>query len=202
MLALLKRDFILSYGNRQTYFLMLIFPLMMLVIMSMDNPETLVSLSIVASTYFISMMPFAYEWSYRNRLFFDSLPIKKWEVVFSKYISILINYGFSVVYIYLFFGALEILGLNIGYNFSLSMIKHTFFISLFSLSIAVPLIYLLPAKIARIIYIFIYVIITNIFVLGDATTIVELVQGPFFITGIYLVSGLISTFIYKHRDLR
>ncbi len=202
MVALIKKDLILSYGNKQSFSLLLLYPVIIFIFISMDNPSVLIFASIVTFSYMLSIMSFAYEGTFNTRLLIDSLPIKRWEVIVSKYIFVLINYVFSVIFTYIYAWILELFGLNIIDYFNFFAIKNTFLFSLFSLGIALPLLYALPPKIARFLYIFIYIVLTNIFVLDGTISILEVIPYPILLVSLYLISMGVSILIYSKRDLR
>jgi len=200
MTSLIRRDLILSFGNKQSLFILVFYPLMLLSIIGIDNSDVWLFASILSFTYLLSIVSFAYESVTKSHLLINSLPIKKWEVVVSKYIFVIINYVFSLIYTYFYVWILGLLGLNIMDSFNLSIIKHTFFFTLLSLSIGLPLLYLLPPKIARFVYIFIFIIVTNLSILDGAAILLRKPTYAIFIVILYLVSLAGSIVIYKNKD--
>lgn len=71
----------------------------------------------------LTTMPFSYEIQTRSHILLQSLPIKKRDVVVSKYLSIFLNYivGFGVAGIYLWI--INLLGFINVDNVNISLIK-------------------------------------------------------------------------------
>ncbi|MCR1898363.1 ABC-2 transporter permease [Irregularibacter muris] len=201
MFALIKKDLILSFGNKQTYFLLLFYPLLLLFITGMENPGIMIFACVSTFTFLLPLISFAYEELLDSNMLLGSLPIKRWEVVVNKYIFALIVFGLSIPYTYLYMSILNFLGFNILEFFHISLIKDVSFFSLFSLSIAIPLHYIFPSKIARLAHVFIYILLTNHFVLQGSTTLLKGIQSPLLGIGIFLLSLGISIALYQSKDV-
>jgi len=138
----------------------------------------------------------------------QSLPIKKRDVVLSKYISIFINYFLGVILVGIYFGIISVFRIKIGEGLSISLIWQTLIIFIFITSISLPAYFRLPPRLGNIVNVMIYIIIINIFVIGssDNIDILTALNGqrfnlPIITPIVYLISMLISIVLYETKDL-
>lgn len=198
--ALIKKDLILAFGNRQMYFLLL-YPLLLLFILGLEQTGVILLGSIMSLSFLLTITSFAYEEKSGPRYFLHSLPIKRWEIIFSKYLSVLVYFTLSLLYTYFYGWILELFGVKALAFFDLSLIQNALILTLSSLSLALPLFYLLPPKIARFAYIFIFILLTNFLVLEKDVDIIGQIPYPFLVGLLYLISLGVSMAIYKYKDI-
>lgn len=77
--------------------------------------------------------------SKRYNILIQSLPIKRWEYVLSKYISIIINYIIIIVYVLLILKILGFFGFNHLEYITFKDIKESFVISLATFALLLPI---------------------------------------------------------------
>lgn len=202
MLNLIKKDFLLTFSNKQSWILIILYVPFILVIMGTAKGFT-VNLMIYTFVYMLTTIPFGYEVQTKPHILLQSLPIKKRDIVISRYLSIFVNYivGFVCTVGYLWI--ISLLGFIDVDSFNLSLIESTLPVILLSLSISLPALFRLPPKIANVINTFIYIIIMNFVIMqsykfdgifnGLGLTIIAVI--------VYLLSMVISLWLYEERDL-
>jgi len=153
-------------------------------------------------------MPFKYEVINKTHMLIHSLPIKKRDVVVSKYISIFINYFLGVILVGIYFGIISVFKIKIGENLSISLIRQTLIIFIITTSISLPAYFRLSPRLGNIVNIMIYIIIINIFVMGSSDNIdiftalnAQRLNLPIIVAIVYLISMVISIGLYETRDL-
>lgn len=211
MLSLIKKDFKLIFGSKQTVFFMLLYiPIMLLLIENDSSREYIYMIIIMTYAYMITTMTFSYDVTYKTHLLVQSLPVKKNEIVISKYILLFINFIISVIYGGIYIWILNKLNISNIDFFNLSKLKIALPVVIIALSMALPAFIRLPSKIASFVNIFIYVTIVNFFGMnvsnlenilsnslfsmfnGFGFTLVALV--------IMVVSMITSIMLYRSRD--
>ncbi|SHE47709.1 ABC-2 family transporter protein [Tissierella praeacuta DSM 18095] len=207
MLNLIRKDLLLNFSSKQSViFLILFFPFMLLVLET--NSTNIYSLMILSYGYVLNNMPFKYEVINKTHMLIQSLPIKKRDVVLSKYISMFINYFLGVILVGIYFGIISVFRIKIGESLSISLIWQTLIIFIFITSISLPAYFRLPPRLGNIVNVMIYIIIINIFVIGssDNIDILTALNGqrfnlPIITAIVYLISMLISIVLYETKDL-
>ena len=207
MLNLIRKDLLLNFSSKQSViFLILFFPFMLLVLET--NSTNIYSLMILSYGYVLNNMPFKYEVINKTHMLIQSLPIKKRDVVLSKYISMFINYFLGVIFVGIYFGIISVFRIKIGEGLSISLIWQTLIIFIFITSISLPAYFRLPPRLGNIVNVMIYIIIINIFVIGssDNIDILTALNGqrfnlPIITPIVYLISMLISIGLYETKDL-
>ncbi|MBU5255911.1 ABC-2 transporter permease [Tissierella praeacuta] len=207
MLNLIRKDLLLNFSSKQSViFLILFFPFMLLVLET--NSTNIYSLMILSYGYVLNNMPFKYEVINKTHMLIQSLPIKKRDVILSKYISIFINYFLGVILVGIYFGIISVFRIKIGEGLSISLIWQTLIIFIFITSISLPAYFRLPPRLGNIVNVMIYIIIINIFVIGssDNIDILTALNGqrfnlPIITPIVYLISMLISIVLYETKDL-
>jgi len=207
MLNLIRKDLLLNFSSKQSViFLILLFPFMLLVLET--NSTNIYSLMILSYGYVLNNMPFKYEVINKTHMLIQSLPIKKRDVVLSKYISIFINYFLGVILVGIYFGIISVFRIKIGEGLSISLIWQTLIIFIFITSISLPAYFRLSPRLGNIVNVMIYIIIINIFVIGssDNIDILTALNGqrfnlPIITPIVYLISMLISIVLYETKDL-
>lgn len=213
MISLIKRDLKLNFATKASVIFLIIFLPFLMLIMEINDIERIYPFMILSYGYILTSMPFRYDAREKADLLIQSLPIKKRDVVISKYISALINYLIALSYTWFVLSILDLIKLGIGVNLNLTIIKETVFVFILVSSISLPAYLRLPPKLAGVVNVIIFVIILNIFVFmpgdKDITNIIN-IFGEFSNNGffaivllgiIYFLSMGISIFLYETRDL-
>lgn len=208
MFNLIKKDTLLTFstkGNLLT--IILIIPLMNL-ILGRSKPIQLIEISIIYAGYILTIASFSYEFRSKSNMLIQSLPIKKRDIIFSKYISIFINFIFSVIVTVAYLWIISLFKIKIVDSFNFNIMKDTLSILLLGLSISLPLNFVLPHKIANFTNVFVLMMIINTIILGDNninSMFNSKGSGDFrilIISGIvWVLSMTISLVIYEKKDL-
>ncbi|MBU5439936.1 ABC-2 transporter permease [Tissierella sp. MSJ-40] len=211
MLGLIKRDLNLMFSNKQNiFFLVLYVPFFLFMIDTKSMPH-LYLVILVTYTHMLTIIPFSYDITYKTHLMFQSLPIKRRDIVIYKYLSIFIYFIFAVVYVGVYMWIINLIGFkNVDY-FNVSMIKIALPLVMVSLSITIPAYFRLSPKIAQIFNIFIYILLFNILSI-NINSIVNVGTGPilsifkginpiFIALGVFVLSIILSIKLYETKDL-
>ena len=178
MISLIKRDLKLNFATKASVIFLIIFLPFLMLIMEINDIERIYPFMILSYGYILTSMPFRYDAREKADLLIQSLPIKKRDVVISKYISALINYLIALSYTWFVLSILDLIKLGIGVNLNLTIIKETVFVFILVSSISLPAYLRLPPKLAGVVNVIIFVIILNIFVFmpgdKDITNIINI----------------------------
>lgn len=204
MINLIRRDLVLLFSSKSTIITLLLFIPLFSLILGMEPGYSIVLLSIVTLGYMLTLVSFNFEVKNKPYVSILSLPIKRREVVISKYIEIFINYIIAVVFAFIYSKILSVFGVNITGNFDIFTLKQAFLILIVGLSISLPLQFLLPPKIANFINTLFYISILNYFSVRLGDEIFENLSGMVQFTlsiVIFFISMGLSILLYKKRDL-
>lgn len=201
MLNLIKKDLLLTFSNKTSWIFMILYVPFILFIMGTDNGASVV-LMIYTFAYMLTTIPFGYEIQTKPHILMQSLPIKKRDIVISRYLSIFVNYIFGFVITGGYLWIISLLGFVDVDSFNLSLIKSTLPVVLLSLSIALPAFFRLPPKIANFVNMFIYIGIMNFVIipLGIYGNLFNGIGLPVISSIVYLLSIVVSLWLYETRD--
>src|SRR5699024_8421067 len=162
-------------------------------------------LLVFAFVYILTITPFNYDMQRKSYMIIESLPIKKKDIVMGKYLVTLINFLLSTVWCWIYLWIISLLDFVNMDLLNISSLENAFFTSIFSLSIILPPLFILPPKIARYFSMFVYIFIFSMmFSKVEKLFHVNLFQGARgYIIGlvVYLISMGISVLLYENRDL-
>ena len=201
MLNLIKKDFLLVFSSKQSWIFIILYVPFILFTIGTDN-KFIGGLMIYTLAYMLTTISFGYDTQIKTHILLQSLPIRKRDIVISKYLSIFINYtiGFVVTGGYLWI--INLLGFIDVDIFNLSLVESTLPIILLSLSISLPALFRLPPKIANVINMFIYIGIMNFVIIpfGQYGNLFNGLVLPIISAIVYLLSIGISLWLYETRD--
>lgn len=210
MINLIKKDLKLNFAIKGSVISLVLFLPFMLLVLGLDSKENIYPIMILSYSYILMSMPFKYDAREKPHLFIQSLPIKKRDVVISKYIILILNFIIAIGYTWLIFSLLNLLGFGMGNKLSISILKETLIIYILISSISLPAYLRLPPKIGNVVNIMIYVMIINIFALGSGVKDIMNLLVRYNIDGwmifvvmavVYFLSMGISISLYETRDL-
>ncbi|HEY8362484.1 MAG TPA: ABC-2 transporter permease [Tissierellaceae bacterium] len=211
MIALIKKDFKLNFAVKSSLISMVMFVPLLLFITEINDIVRIFHFIVLSYGYILINIPFKYDVKDKSHLLIQSMPVRKRDIVISKYIFAIISYCIALAFSLLIFTALDLLNIGDSINLSFNDIKETFLAYILISSINLPTQFRLPPKLANIVNVFIYVFITNLFVfIPNSTTIANfltntIANNDFLVLIvsmiIYLVSMIISIYLYKTRDL-
>lgn len=204
MFNLIRKDFLLMVSSKSTILMFLMFLPILQLALGRDNPTSIAFINIILIGYALTTMSFAFEVKNKPYITIRSLPIKTTDIVISKYLQMFINYIIAIVFTFIYIKFLNLFGFQVLGSFDITMLKLSFLLIVLSLSISLPLQFILPPKIANFVNVFIYISLMNNFSsdfydstfanLGDPTTVILLISA-------FFISMGISTLLYKNRNL-
>lgn len=210
MLGIIKRDLILIFSNkRERFFLIFYIPFLLFIVESYD-PQFMYFVILVAYTYLLSIIPFAYDISGKTRYIINSLPINRKETVIYKYLSTFIYFAITIVYAGVYLWIINALKIKFVDYFNLEMIIKALPITIIFISIVFPAYFRFEPKIAQIfhmiVFIAFFITITNISIVGEKSFVkyLRFLQGKniaFLAIVMYIISLLLSIKLYENRDL-
>lgn len=208
MFSLIRKDMLLTFSTKGNFLtIILLIPLMNLML-GVSKPSQLIAISIISITHILTIASFSYELRSKSNMLIQSLPIKKRDIIFSKYISIFINFIFSVIVTVVYLWITSLFKIKTVDSFNFNIIKDTLSILLLGLSISLPLHFALPPKMANFTNVFILMMIINTVILGPNS-----INSMFNSKGsgdfklliiavvVWVLSMIISLMIYEKKDL-
>ncbi len=210
MINLIKKDLLVSYSNKISIIMILMyFPLILLILGTRDINSIFI-FSTFSFCFIMIKIPFSYEIKDKPHIFIQSLPVKKSDIVISKYISILVNFAIAIVYTFVYMWISSVIGLIDVDKIELSTILYTLAITIVALSISLPTQFRFSPKMANFLNMFLYIGMINIIIAGG-DTVLKLINLDFHnlynllglvggILALYLISIVISISLYKTRN--
>ena len=204
MIALIKKDFKLNFAVKSSLISMVMFVPLLLFITEINDIVRIFHFIVLSYGYILTNIPFKYDVKDKSHLLIQSMPVRKRDIVISKYIFAIISYCIALAFSLLIFTALDLLNIGDSINLSFNDIKETFLAYILISSINLPTQFRLPPKLANIVNVFIYVFIPNSTTIANFLTN-TIANNDFLVLIvsmiIYLVSMIISIYLYKTRDL-
>lgn len=203
MLNLIKKDFLLVFSTKANILLILLYIPLINLVVGTSEFESMISVMIISFVYILTIIPFAYEKTDKPHILIQSLPIKRKDVVISKYISIFISYILGIIFVGVYLWVTSLFGLKTMNSFKFSLIINLLPILIFSLSISLPLQFRLPTRIANFVNGLIMITLINTTLIGkNILNTVGVGDLTLFIivAVVYLVSMIASIWIYEGRD--
>lgn len=209
MINLVKKDLKLNFAIKSSVISLATFLPLMLIIMRINEGADLYPFMILSYGYILTNMPLKYDARDKQHILIQSLPVKKKDIVVSKYIAMIIYYLISLAYAWLVFNLLDLIGFSLSKRLTISTIKETFFIFMIVSSMSMPIYLRLPPKLGNIVNVIIYVTMLNLFVFmpggNDLVNIIHSYSGDWLImitiiSILYFVSMGISILLYETRD--
>lgn len=203
MLNLIKKDFLLVFSTKANILLILLYIPLINLVVGTSEFESMISVMIISFVYILTIIPFAYEKTDKPHILIQSLPIKRKDVVISKYISIFISFILGIIFVGVYLWVTSLFGLKTMNSFKFSLIINLLPILIFSLSISLPLQFRLPTRIANFVNGLIMITLINTTLIGkNILNTVGVGDLTLFIivAVVYLVSMIASIWIYEGRD--
>ncbi|QGU95744.1 hypothetical protein GOM49_12160 [Clostridium bovifaecis] len=216
MLNLIKKDFAITF-NKKTAAIFLAYCLFIITIMDTLSSDNIYILIITTIAYFLASESFIYDEKTRGEYIINSLPVKREEVVISRYFSLLIYILAATVFAAVLgsIAALTNIG-NIRF-INMNVVKKVLVSNIIMISLASPLFYKFGYKTIKIFYLLIYMsffslltaipeIITLNFV-KKLIIFIEINRGLLSIlsivvlTCLVILSMVISLRVYERKDI-
>lgn len=204
MLKLIRRDLLLIFANWQILILwFLLIPFLVLVIGG-DKVNEIMIANIIIIGYFFTTLTFSYETRIKPHLLIQSLPLNRYEVVISRYISTFMNFIIGVVYTVAYLWIVKhfkILNMDI---INIYLIREAILILMLGLSISLAGFFILTPKGASILNSSVYIIGLNFFFIQPGITFrrYEISNGfSVIILILYFMSLGLSIYLYERKNL-
>lgn len=213
MLQLIRKDLMVLFNRWNVIFLLLSsFFMLFISNTAISQGQYLFIASTVA--FFISISSFAYDELSQSEFIIQSLPVTRKEIVFAKYIGVIISSLIGILYATLIFLFLNLFGLIEKDFLQIDIMMLTLFIVLFMTSICFPLYFKIgyrKAKIANILVFVSFFMVMNTLI-GDLdkakSRLIPLVEVPYLdiimplaIMTIAMLSMILSLKLYTKKDL-
>ncbi|MDV3429434.1 MAG: ABC-2 transporter permease [Bacillota bacterium] len=213
MINLIRKDILISLSKWNVITLSL-FSLFYFNMLDNITVEKRLLLLAVIIPFFIMQTSFSFDDRNKSIRMIRSLPVRPEEVIYSKYLGMVINYAVITLVLQLILFILNILGLNIGIISFHKLLLSGVFIMLVT-SISFPVYFKLSynkSRIFNIIFVIFILTMLNFFFSGDMGSLYNVEKyldktNMYFILAIlvtlliYFISSIISINLYKTRDL-
>ncbi len=214
MFNLIKKDILIQKG---TFKLMLAYIFILIIVMGQMSSDGKYLIYIMTFVFSFVITSFFYDEKYKAQFILNSLPIKRRDIVLSKYLSVFIYTIASFIIIGGIGGIIAVLHLpfNIGI-IKLNVIKISFIASILMCSINFPLLFKFGYRKGKFIFTVIYFgmfgVILSLFdkidvellkiyeFMNNNMTMINLISSILVIL-IFITSIIISISIYNKRDL-
>ena len=206
MLNLIRKDLLITYSNKLSYYMLLILIPLFLFLIDDFNANMAFMYSVITFVFVSTKTPFSYELKDKPQLFIQSLPVTKTDIIISKYLSIFINFiiGSPFTIIYLF--VLSLMSIIDVSTLTFSTTIITLATSIVLISVSLPLEFIFTPKMANFLNMLIYIIFLNFFIIGDNPILNFINIFSDYRIGIILIVVLfyflsmgISNVLYKNR---
>lgn len=205
MLNLIKKDFILTFSTKSSLFLIALYIPLMNLIMGGEKAETIISIMIISLIYILTIIPLSYDKRGKSNILIQSLPVKRKDVVISKYISIFINLILGIIIVACYLWMVSLFGIRIVDSLNFSVIISTLPIVFLSLSISLPILIRAPVKIANFFNgAMVGIIISSVSgnVVNTSSNSINDPRFLFIIVALaYIVSMILSIWMYEEQEL-
>lgn len=209
MINLIRRDMLVSYLNKSSLLLLLAYVPFTVLFIGPEDPNKAFLFVTFSFVFIMTRIPFIYEIKDKPHIFIQSLPVKKRDIVISKYLTIFVNYLLGTIYTLVYMWIMSLIGLLDVDKLEVFTILSTFGFTVVSLSILLPTHFRFSPKVANYVNMFIYLIILN-FIAIDADAIFKILSIDFYniyntlmisglVLAIYLLSIIVSISLYETR---
>ena len=213
MLKLVRKDILLSLSNKYLLnkWLFILIPMFVLILgnnltNSFINEYLIFQLPTVAAL-FSTFIFYTDKSILNNYALIQSLPVKRWEYVISKYLLLFINYSLIMGYILLMFKIFLYFGFRDTDYIGIVSVMEALIISLASFAVTVPITFLFSGRFRSIFIFPILSIVTLEYTYEHGRGLNGLIQNlkeiksPIIIIIIYCISIGLSIWIYNRKDL-
>lgn len=206
MTNLIKKDFIVTFSNKQSIFTFLVLLPLLMFIVGSDDINMMFMYSTITFCFLSIRTSFSYEIKDRPQIFIQSLPVKKSDIVLSKYLSIIVNFLMASVFTFTYLFILSFIFKFSMEDLNLTTIMMSFSTVIILLSLSVPTDFMFTPKVSNFLNMFIYILFLNFFIIGSNSLVNFLgifkdyrIGIALLTLGVYLLSIVLSVFLYKNK---
>lgn len=209
MINLIKKDMRINFSNKVTNIMLIMYFPFILLALGNENISILFMFSTVSFVFIMTKINFVYETRDKSHIFTQSLPVRKRDIVISKYISIFINFILGVIYTFIYMWVAKLVGIINFDKIQLSTILSSLGLSVVALSISMPMQFRFSSKLADFFNMLFYIVIISLimrsediflrilkFDMKNIYNILLIIGG---IIAVYLISIATSIGLYKTR---
>ncbi|NBI07265.1 ABC-2 transporter permease [Senegalia massiliensis] len=209
MLNLIKKDIIVSLSNKSILLMLLIYVPFIILAFGTESISKIFLFSTFGFCHMIITTPFSYEIEDKPHIFIQSLPVKKTDIVISKYINIIISFILGTIYSLVYIWIMNIIGILDSSKIDIITLVFAFGLTIVVSSVSLPTQFKFSPKIAKFIntllFLMFFVNITTInyvsrnFTRLDFSNFNNLLIVSAIISVIYFISMGISITLYTTR---
>ena len=208
MFKLIRKDLLLALSNKFYLISTLLFAPLLLFFMDFQVNEKIIVIIIYGMSFFLLSLSFYYVDKLKPEVLIQSLPIRKREIVLSKYMLVFLCYLIGVIYVSILFKVAEFLGYSITANLNISIIKITLPLVIIHQSIILPISFGISDRLANSIGTGLLVFINNFYLMHDFERTSRMLLNrsnrfsvALIVILIFVLSIIVSITIYKNKDL-
>lgn len=208
MFKLIRKDLLLALSNKFYLISTLLFAPLLLFFMDFQVNEKIIVIIIYGMSFFLLSLSFYYVDKLKPEVLIQSLPIRKREIVLSKYMLVFLCYLIGIIYVSILFKVAEFLGYSITANLNISIIKITLPLVIIHQSIILPISFGISDRLANSIGTGLLVFINNFYLMHDFERTSRMLLNSsnrfsvaLIVILIFVLSIIVSITIYKNKDL-
>lgn len=208
MFKLIRKDLLLALSNKFYLISTLLFAPLLLFFMDFQVNEKIIVIIIYGMSFFLLSLSFYYVDKLKPEVLIQSLPIRKREIVLSKYMLVFLCYLIGVIYVSILFKVAEFLGYSITANLNISILKITLPLVIIHQSIILPISFGISDRLANSIGTGLLVFINNFYLMHDFERTSRMLLNSsnrfsvaLIVILIFVLSIIVSITIYKNKDL-
>lgn len=208
MFKLIRKDLLLALSNKFDLISTLLFAPLLLFFMDFQVNEKIIVIIICGMSFFLLSLSFYYVDKLKPEVLIQSLPIRKREIVLSKYMLVFLCYLIGVIYVSILFKVAEFLGYSITANLNISILKITLPLVIIHQSIILPISFGISDRLANGIGTGLLVFINNFYLMHDFERTSRMLLNSsnrfsvaLIVILIFVLSIIVSITIYKNKDL-
>lgn len=208
MFKLIRKDLLLALSNKFYLISTLLFAPLLLFFMDFQVNEKIIVIIIYGMSFFLLSLSFYYVDKLKPEVLIQSLPIRKREIVLSKYMLVFLCYLIGVIYVSILFKVAVFLGYSITANLNISIIKITLPLVIIHQSIILPISFGISDRLANSIGTGLLVFINNFYLMHDFERTSRMLLNSsnrfsvaLIVILIFVLSIIVSITIYKNKDL-
>lgn len=208
MFKLIRKDLLLALSNKFNLISTLLFAPLLLFFMDFQVNEKIIVIIICGMSFFLLSLSFYYVDKLKPEVLIQSLPIRKREIVLSKYMLVFLCYLIGVIYVSILFKVAEFLGYSITANLNISIIKITLPLVIIHQSIILPISFGISDRLTNGIGTGLLVFINNFYLMHDFERTSRMLLNSsnrfsvaLIVILIFVLSIIVSITLYENKDL-
>lgn len=216
MINLIKKDLAIAFSNKNAA-IFLAYCLFIITVIDTFSSDNIYILIISTIAYFLVSESFIYDERTKGEYIINSLPVKREEIVLSRYLSLIFYISAATVFAATIGALTALMNIgNIGF-INMNVIKKVFVSSILMISLVIPLFYKFGYRTIKIIYLLIYMLFfsfitsfPNIITLNFVKDLMTFIQtnkclinilSIIILIFLVIISITISLQVYRKKDI-